>query len=48
MMDDIAMAGKPYIVISANGDSPTNPMSLRVLGLRRSIHPPRIAGPLRR
>jgi hypothetical protein len=29
MMDDIAMAGKPFIVISTNGDLATNPMSLR-------------------
>jgi hypothetical protein len=29
MMDDIAMAGKPFIVIFTNGDLPTNLMSLR-------------------
>jgi hypothetical protein len=29
MMDDYAMAGKPFIVLSTNGDLPTNPMSLR-------------------
>jgi hypothetical protein len=29
MMDDIAMAAKPFIVLSTNGDLPTNPMSLR-------------------
>ena len=28
MMDDIAMAGKPFIVLSTNGDLPTNPMRL--------------------
>ena len=29
MMDDIAMVRKPFIVLSTNGDLPTNPMSLR-------------------
>jgi hypothetical protein len=28
MMDDIAMAAQPYIVLSTNRDFPTNPMSL--------------------
>lgn len=28
MMDDIAMAGKPFIMLSTNGDLPTNPMRL--------------------
>ena len=28
MMDDIAMVGKPFIVLSTNGDLPTNPMRL--------------------
>jgi hypothetical protein len=27
-MDDIAMAGKPFIMLSTNGDLPTNPMRL--------------------
>lgn len=29
MMDDIAMAGKPFIMLSTNGDLPNNPMRLR-------------------
>ncbi len=29
MMDDVALAGKPFIVLSTNGDLPNNPMSLR-------------------
>jgi hypothetical protein len=29
MMDDIAMTGKPFIMLSTNGDLPTNPMCLR-------------------
>lgn len=28
MMDDIAIAGKPFIVLFTNGDLPTNPMRL--------------------
>jgi hypothetical protein len=28
MMDDIAVAGKPFIMLSPNGDLPTNPMRL--------------------
>jgi len=28
MMDDIAMAEKPFIVLSTNGDLPNNPMRL--------------------
>lgn len=29
MMDDMAMVSKPFIVLSTNGDLPTNPMRLR-------------------
>ena len=29
MMDDIALIGKPFIVLSTNGDLPTNRMRLR-------------------
>jgi hypothetical protein len=28
MMDEIAMAGKPFILLSPDGDLPTNPMRL--------------------
>jgi hypothetical protein len=28
MMDDMAMVSKPFIVLSTNGDLPTNPMRL--------------------
>ena len=28
MMDDLAVVGKPFIMLSTNGDLPTNPMRL--------------------
>jgi hypothetical protein len=43
MMDDIAMAGKPFIMLSTNGDLPTNPMRLASAWSAGSVHPQAIA-----